>query len=455
MEPSTPYAVAIIGAGPAGLFAARELALRGNYVAIFNRDIKPGGLAEYGIYPDKLRMKEGLRNQFRQILAQEKIDYYGNVLVGQQPHSTLTLDDLRAMGFQAILVTVGAQSTKRLGIPGEDLSGVYHAKDIVYHYNLLPPFSESTYQISKRVAVIGVGNVMVDIVHWLISEKHVDQVTSIARRGPAEVKFDRKELEAVVNYLDRPAFEAELERVRPVMQAIGQMPDALVTMIDAVSKKAPPAEGNSCFSMRFLSSPIRVIGDAAGRAAALEVEDNTLIAGENGDTRAVGTGHITRLEFETIIFAIGDVVDERFGLPVQRGEFAKNPEPRFPVEGNSYEAYDPTTGEPISDVFLAGWARRPSTGLVGIARKDGTNAAHVVAEYLDTIQPSDACVADRVRERFAQSMMPVVDKITLLRLETLERERAKALGVEAFKFGSNNEMLGTLGLIKAAENQSE
>ena len=110
--------------------------------------------------------------------------------------------DLRNAGFQALLVTVGAQSTKRLGIPGEDLTGVYHAKDIVYHYNLLPPFSESTYQIGKRVAVVGVGNVMMDITRWLIEDQGVEEVIAVARRGPAEVKFDRKELESVVGYLD-------------------------------------------------------------------------------------------------------------------------------------------------------------------------------------------------------------------------------------------------------------
>ena len=71
-----------------------------------------------------------------------------------------------------------------MGIPGEDLIGVYHAKDIVYHYNLLPPFSERTYQIGKRVAVIGVGNVMMDITHWLIEDQGVDEVIAVARRGP-------------------------------------------------------------------------------------------------------------------------------------------------------------------------------------------------------------------------------------------------------------------------------
>ena len=99
------FFVAVIGAGPAGLFGARELANLGARVVLFNRDIKPGGLAEYGIYPNKHTMKNGLRKQFRQIIDLPNLDYYGNVTIGAQ--GDLTLDDLRAMGFQAILVTAG------------------------------------------------------------------------------------------------------------------------------------------------------------------------------------------------------------------------------------------------------------------------------------------------------------------------------------------------------------
>jgi len=184
------YFVAVIGAGPAGLFGARELANQGARVVLFNRDIKPGGLAEYGIYPNKHIMKSGLRKQFRQILDLPNLDYYGNIAVGSQ--GDLTLDDLRALGFQAILVTVGAQGTKWLGLPGEDLEGVYHAKDVVYFYNNLPPFSQTSFLFGKRCAVIGAGNVMLDITHYLAREKKVEEVIAIVRRGPAEVKFEKK-----------------------------------------------------------------------------------------------------------------------------------------------------------------------------------------------------------------------------------------------------------------------
>ncbi len=238
MEKQDRYLVAVVGAGPAGLFAAKELAGQGVEVILLNRDIKPGGLAEYGIYPEKLKMKEGLRAQFRQILSLPNVHYYGNIVVGKD--GDLSLDDLWELGCQAILVTAGAQGTKWLGLPGEDLVGVYHAKDIVYHYNLLPPYSQKPYRIGRRVAVVGVGNVMMDIARYLITEKHVDEVMAIARRGPAEVKFDKKEVETIGANIDLAAYDAEVNRVADIMRAVGQDPDAVQASLHAIASNAQP-----------------------------------------------------------------------------------------------------------------------------------------------------------------------------------------------------------------------
>ena len=101
------FTIAVIGAGPAGLYAAQTLASSGHQVIMLNRDVKPGGLAEYGIFHNKEKMKGGLRNQFRNILENENIHYFGNVLLGNT--ADISLDDLRKIGVDAILVTVGAQ----------------------------------------------------------------------------------------------------------------------------------------------------------------------------------------------------------------------------------------------------------------------------------------------------------------------------------------------------------
>lgn len=431
------YYVAVIGAGPAGMFAARELARGGARVIIFNRDVKPGGLAEYGIYPDKLAMKEGLRTQFRAVLDTPGLTYCGNISVGSQ--GDLTLDDLRACGFQAILVTVGAQGTKWLGLPGEDLIGVYHAKDLVYHYNLLPPYTQMPFHYGKRVAVVGAGNVMLDISRFFIQKIKVDEVIAVVRRGPAEVKFDKKEMEFVIANLSQRALDAEIARVTPIMESIGQDPAAARANILEALPKALPTNSASRFLFEFLASPTQIVGNEERYVTGLEVEDN-ILAPTDGDTKARGTGNKRVIDVDTVIFAIGDKVDTTFGLPTSGYEFAKNPQPRFPVDGNSYEAYDPQTASVIEDVFVAGWSRQASTGLVGLARKDGTNGSRAVMGYLQTLGLITVDPAPLEAKLRALSK-PVVTTTDVKNLRELEEDEAKRHHVESFKFGTNEEML--------------
>ena len=429
------FYVAVIGAGPAGLFGARELANLGARVVLFNRDLKPGGLAEYGIYPNKHTMKNGLRKQFKQVLDVPNLTYYGNVSVGEQ--GDLKLADLRALGFQAILVTAGAQGTKWLGLPGENLRGVYHAKDVVYFYNKLPPFSQQSFRFGKRCAVIGAGNVMLDIVHFLSREEKVEEITAVVRRGPAEIKFDKKEMEYVIDNLDLADLDDEIKRVAPVMQAVHQDPEAAKASILEALPKALPKVSDTKFRFEFLASPVQMLGDPEGNLTQVEIEDNILVE-VNGDTKAKGTGNKRRLDVETVIFAIGDKVEESFGLPTEWSEFVKSPNPRFPIDGNSYES-------PMEDVFVGGWSRKASSGLVGLARKDGTNAAKAVWQYLQTKQPMEPNM-EALHTKLKSLGKPLVLKDHLKKLEQTELAQAKQQGLEAFKFGSNDEMLKVMDL---------
>ncbi|MBK7318243.1 FAD-dependent oxidoreductase [Candidatus Villigracilis affinis] len=432
------FFVAVIGAGPAGLFGARELAAQGARVAIFNRDVKAGGLAEYGIYPDKHTMKEGLRKQFRQVLDLANIDYYGNVTVGST--GDLTLDELRALGFDAVLVTAGAQGTKSLGLPGEELEGVYHAKDVVFSYNKLPPFSQKKFRFGKRCAIIGAGNVMVDVARHLLHVQNVDEVTAIVRRGPAEVNFTKDEMKHLISYLDLEEFDHEMERVRPAVEAIKQdLEIGRHKVLDSLAK-ADPKTAQGKFHFDFLASPTGMYGEN-GALTKLEVEDNILTE-KDGKVSAKGTGVKRTIEVDTVIFAIGDKVDESFGLPTEWNEFIKNKEPRFPVDNLTFESS-------VEGVFVGGWSRKASEGLVGYARKDGTNAAKAVWQYLQTKQPANAS-AEAVAEKMKNLGKPVILKEDIKRLEAVEAEEAKKRGLEEFKFASNEEMLQAMGFMETA-----
>ncbi|HUN22901.1 MAG TPA: FAD-dependent oxidoreductase [Anaerolineales bacterium] len=436
---NTKHLVYVVGAGPAGLYAAQQLASQPNTeVVLLNRDIKPGGLAEYGIYHSKHKMKEGLRGQFRKIMALPNLRYFGNVVVGQE--SGLTLADLQASGADAILVCVGAQGTKWLELPGEHLHRAFHAKEIVYHYNQLPPFSEETYAIGKHVVVVGVGNVAMDIAHHLVHDVQAETVTIVARRSAADVKFTQKELEGISANLDTADFTAEIARIAPIMQAAGQDVASAQNYILNTVNTADPSHSATQVRMRFLLSPTQIVDDGNGNVGNLKLEDTTLKLREDGTTSARGLGTFQNIPCDTVIFAIGDAADPHIGLPIGRNGYQTRPTARFPQEENNYEAWDADNPQAVENVFLAGWARNASVGLVGIARKDGTNGAKAVLAYLAD-KPTRDITADLAALSARLLAMGAITRDDWKVLEAEEARLMKERGLPVFKFSSNAEML--------------
>lgn len=391
--------VLIIGGGPAGLFAARELAQNGCEVAVINRDRKPGGLGEFGVFYDKEKMKDGLRQQFKNLLATPNVHYFDGCEVCVD--SPVNLQGLQQLGFDAILVCTGAQTSKYLDLPGNNLSGIYHANDVIFHLNGLPPFSEREYPFGKNVIIIGAGNVMTDIATYAIHQLKVDTVTVAVRRGPAAVKFDKKEFERVAANLDLPDLEDQFQRHQALLESVGQnIVDARQKFLECLPK-AEPKTSDSRLRFRFFCEPSHFLGDDQGAVRQAVFHRNTLIT-LNEELIVKNTAELCTMDTDTVVTAIGSDVDAGLGLPVLKGEFSKNPLPLYPVEGISYEVYDPRLNKPLEGLFVAGWARKASEGVVGLARKDGTNGAKAVLKYLaekrseeNTGEAADAASAKR------------------------------------------------------------
>jgi len=435
------HVVAVVGAGPAGLFATRPLAAAGCRVLLLNRDIKPGGLAEYGIFLDKYKMKGGLRRQFHKILSDPRVMYLGHVPVG--PDGPLTVIQLQSSGFDALVFAIGAQGTKYLGVEGERLPGVYHAKDLVYHYNRLPPFAEREFPMGRRVAIVGVGNVMVDVANYCAHYCDCDEIVAIARRGPFEKAYEDKEFEDIEDAFDFPLYRQELERVRPRLEAAGQNPDDLLKALAA--KREPTEATRARLRFRFLASPKRVIAEG-GRVVALEVEE-TRLERKGERINAVGTGEVSRIPCDTVVFAVGDRVDERFGLPYKEGLYVTAPGAEQDPAA-AYQVWDPEKGQPLAGTFVVGWARRASDGVVGRAKLDAeTGIKHVLA-WLQARPKRPAAEAQRVLDAVSAALRKAgaspVTYEDVQRIEAEERVRAALARVEELKFKSDAEMLTLL-----------
>lgn len=443
--------VFVVGAGPAGLFAAQKIALAGNQVVVFNRDIKPGGLAEYGIYPTKDKMKFGLRKQFAKVLSLPNVHYFGHLPVAHG--GALTIDELRCMNPSAMLFAVGAQGTKKLGLPGEEAGGVYSAKDFVYHYNLLPPFASQDFSMGKRIAVVGMGNVMMDIARWLLKDDpahRAEEVIVVARRGPFEAKFDDKEFEDVQMHVDRAEFQEELMRVRGPLAAVGH---DISKVMDEPFKVLGKHKGERTIfpklSFRFLCSPKRIHAGIDGRIDRLTVTENVLVE-RNGAIAAKGTERSESLDVDTMIFAIGDVQDPCVGLPYGPEGYVTNVNSHDPAHP-SYEVYDPQRKAVWEGSFVAGWARRASDGLVGIARHDGEIAAERVLDYLERLPRGVHGSVHDVWMYLDRKGVELVSKDDLEFLAMAESREALSRGLNYFKFGDDGEMLHAIELEKSKE----
>ena len=453
MNDTGKHVIIVVGAGPAGMSVTNVMAKAGHEVLVLNRDIKFGGLAEYGIFPSKLKLRGGLKKQYWDMLSQPNVRYLGNISVGHG--KDLTSEELRSLGASAIVFATGAQGTKTIGVEGDSALGVFHAKDVVYHFNRLPGFGDRPFDMGNHVAVIGVGDVMVDIAHWLIRHKKVERVTAIARRGPAERKYNPKEIRAVCANMDREGIVTEFQRIGSRLETVGQKPDEVLKGMTEEFTKCEPKISDAKMGFRFLASPKRVLVDAKNRVRALELEENKLEP-KGDDTAAVGLKQYYEFPCDSVVFAVGDRVDETVGLPYKNGVFVTNPV----KTGNDpddalFQAYDEKSGQVVDGVFLTGWARKASEGLVGIAKRDGEWCAEVVSRYLAAQTPKTpatmGAVLDKLHRFLRERRSCPVDLAGLRALECAEKGyNGDSDCIGEFKFVTNQEMLSYIERDKVA-----
>jgi ferredoxin--NADP+ reductase len=390
--PERPLRIAIIGAGPAGLYAADSLLRRPDItltIDVFNRFPTPLGLVRDGVAPDHQSIKAVARI-FDKVLADPRVRFFGNVTYGVDLHHR----ELKRL-YHQILYAVGAQADRRMSIPGEDLPNSFPAISFVGWYNGHPDYRELPADLSgERAVVVGNGNVAMDVTRILatppdalattdiadhaleaLRQSRIREVVVLGRRGPAQASFTTPEirelgrLEGVDVAVDPrdleldPASQAELEEDRTAKANLKILRDYAGRTGQAAPRR---------IVLRFLASPVEILGED-GRIAALTVERNELVVDANGALRSKGTGQLETIQAGLVLRSIGYRTVPIEGVPFDHATST--------INNIAGQVVHPNTGEVVRGEYVVGWAKRGPTGLIGNNKPD--SAATVAAMLAD------------------------------------------------------------------------
>ncbi len=445
-----PLRVAVIGAGPAGIYAADILtkAEIPTSIDIIERLPAPFGLVRYGVAPDHPRIKQ-IVGALSSVLGRGDIRLLANVNVG----TDLTLDDLRAH-YDAVVFATGAITDAPLAIPGIGLEGSYGAADFVSWYDGHPDVPRAWPLDAREVAVLGVGNVALDVARILakhpkdllatdapanvlegLEKSPVTDVHLFGRRGPAQVKFTPLELRelALVPDVDVIVYPEDYEFDEASQAAIEghhQTKQTVKTLMDWTLRE--PTGASRRIHLHMLQQPVEVLDDGAGRVAGVRMERTAL----QGDGSVRGTGEFLEYPCQAVYRAVGYWGSEIPGVPFDdaRGVFRN-------VEGCVVDA----TGEPVSGFYTTGWIKRGPIGLIGHTKSDAQETIGHIVEDAEALVAASAAEAvalspDRLLTLLTDRGVPVVQWEDWEVLDTHEVALGEPHGRERVKVVPRDEM---------------
>ena len=384
---STPtLRVAIVGAGPAGIYAADILSKTDLDVSIdlFERLPAPFGLVRYGVAPDHPRIKQ-IIVALHKVLERGDIRLLANVDYG----TDLKLDDLRTF-YDAVIFSTGSIRDAELPIPGIDLEGSYGAADFVSWYDGHPDVPRTWPLEAREIAVLGAGNVALDVarilakhaddllptevpqnVYDLLKANPVTDVHVFARRGPAQAKFSPLELRELghVPDVDTIVYPEDFEFDEGSMAAIhssNQTKQVVKTLTDWTLKEPEDLTASRRIHLHFLHKPVEVLGED-GRVVGLRTERTAL----NGDGNVTGTGQFQEWPVQAVYRAVG-----YFGSPLVDIPF----DDVAGVIPNREGRVVDVDGEHLDSVYATGWIKRGPVGLIGHTKSDASETIRHLAE---------------------------------------------------------------------------
>jgi ferredoxin--NADP+ reductase len=381
---------AIIGAGPSGFYAAGQLLAIDEprfAVDLYDRLPTPYGLVRSGVAPDHPKIKS-VTKAYDKTSRHERFRFFGHVELGSNVTRQQLLDH-----YHVVLYTFGTSTDKRLGIAGEDLNGSHAATEFVAWYNGHPDHCGLEVDLqAKQVVVVGAGNVAIDVARMLalapseleitdtadhaidvLRSSGIEEITILARRGPLQAAFTNPELLEM----------GELERGD--VEVVGAELDELsaVALLDADKTRrrnveilqnyaARPKTGKPItVRFRFLASPIELLGDENGHVRAVKIENNEIVARDDGSLGARGTATFEEIPAQLVFRSIGYRGQPVAGIPFD--------EQRGVILNAAGRVTDADGAQQLGE-YVSGWIKRGPSGVIGTNKKDSQDTVDKILE---------------------------------------------------------------------------
>ncbi|MBI5631744.1 MAG: FAD/NAD(P)-binding protein [Elusimicrobia bacterium] len=388
---SRPLRVAVVGSGPSGFYAAeallkqKEIPVR---VDMFDRLPTPYGLVRGGVAPDHQKIKS-VTVVYEKIAVMPEFRFFGNVKLGRDIQAA----DLRRR-YGQIVYAVGNESDRRLGIPGEDLAGNHSATAFVGWYNGHPDYREESFDLScESAAVIGIGNVAMDVTRILAQDPEKLKSTDIAgyalealrksriktiyllgRRGPAQAAYSPAEIQEI-GHLESADLVVNPKEIELGDEASKAALSDLETKknVEYAACRARLGEGSRerKVRLRFCVSPVEALG-ADGKVKALKLEKNALVPDGKGGVSAKGTGQYETIPAGLVFRSVG-----YRGIPIPGVPFD---EKSGKIPNKDGRVLDSASGQVLPAEYAVGWAKRGPSGLIGTNRADSVATVKAMLE---------------------------------------------------------------------------
>lgn len=452
--------IAIIGSGPAGFYAAEHLFKKSDaeiHIDMFDKLPTPHGLVRSGVAPDHQKIKS-VSKVFDKIALKPDFRFFGNIEYGKH----IKLDELKKYYNQIVFAT-GAQTDRKMGIPGEDLKGSHTATEFVAWYNAHPDYTDLDFDLSvESVAIVGVGNVAVDVARILcrnkkelletdiatyalekLAKSNIKTVYMLGRRGPAQAAFTNPEVRELGKLEDTRVrtIPEEVEIDELTKEELDRKDDKYtekkLEIIKSFSEEGGEGKDKTLY-IRFLVSPVEIIGDENGNVKKLKIVKNELYRNEKGDLRPRATDVYEELDVGLVFRSIGYSGIPLPGLPFddKRGVIPN-------IKGRITEEESDMV---LTGLYATGWIKRGPTGVIGTNKSDSGETVECMLEdinsgkLINTERYTDEEIKDFIREKNPR----FITYREWLKLDELEKQRGREQGRPRVKFTNISEILEVL-----------